>query len=90
MSSTRDFHAPVSSYDSRAAPASAPLPLTDEQATAIHRHPFVRDCLLAYFDRPCDKEAAAIVRAIADAVNGLTLGECRGTPAAAAGDQVHG
>jgi hypothetical protein len=56
---------------SSASPGAA---LTDQQAHAIHSHPFVRDALLRYVDRPCDEEAAAIVRVIFNALNGLTLG----------------
>lgn len=39
--------------------------LSDEAANAIHRVPYVRDCLLAYRGRPADPEAVDLVKAIA-------------------------
>lgn len=41
------------------------LQLTDAEATALHRSDVVSDALLAYHLRPCDTEAAAVVRAVA-------------------------
>jgi hypothetical protein len=55
-------------------PEPVAQPLTDAQADAIHSMPWVRDCLLRYADRPCDKEARDAVRAITNAANGLMVG----------------
>jgi hypothetical protein len=44
--------------------ASQPEPMSDKQITALFRSKSVMDALLAYHARPCDPEAAAIVRAI--------------------------
>jgi hypothetical protein len=76
---------PTSSSAPQAGGDETPVALTDEQAHAIHSHPLVRDCLLRYVDRPCDSEAADVVRVIYNAANGIMLGVTRPTPAAAAG-----
>jgi hypothetical protein len=76
---------PTSSSALQAGGDETPVALTDEQAHAIHSHPLVRDCLLRYVDRPCDSEAADVVRVIYNAANGIMLGVTRPTPAAAAG-----
>lgn len=48
--------------------------LSDELATAIHRMPYVRDCLLAYHGRPADPEAVDLVKAIAAQLGHLAAG----------------
>lgn len=57
-----------------AAPSAPEQPISDERADAIHSMPWVRDCLLRYVDRPCDKEARDVVRAITNAQAGLMVG----------------
>jgi hypothetical protein len=51
-----------------------PDSISEARVNAIHSHPYVRSCLLEYHDRPCDKEAAAVVRCIANALTGNYLG----------------
>ncbi len=41
------------------------------EVQAIHSLPYVRDCLLRYARRPCDDEAAAVVKAIATQIAAL-------------------
>ncbi len=72
----------------RAAPA-APTPaaplrgeaLGDAEVQAIHSLPYVRDCLLRYAHRPCDDEAAAVVKAIATQVAALAQPATQGPTA---------
>lgn len=45
--------------------SAAPRALSNDDASAIHRMPYVRACLLEYANRPCDDEASAVVKAIA-------------------------
>ncbi|WP_431274259.1 hypothetical protein ACQ858_19710 [Variovorax ureilyticus] len=57
-------------------------PISDAEAHAIHSMPYVRDCLLAYHERPEDVTADAVVKAIAVQVQALSVPPASKLPAA--------